>query len=167
MCKNLEFEFRFGNETCSCEIRADGEIWCCDVCSTTLDIRGQLVTEESSRILGFDTLVPRYRSEQHALACGVTEEEIELERDRALAAWETLRTAKHTQIPQYPVDQFYRMSVLDISEELVTEESVRLLGYCCLSQTHAPDYNKGQGQVDYHLELHAQRRSNLQTLLSH
>lgn len=34
---------------CSCEVLADGTIWCCDVCSTEADPEGQLLTEESDR----------------------------------------------------------------------------------------------------------------------
>lgn len=88
-----KFEFN-----CSCEISLSGNLWCCDVCSTTLDPTGQLVTEESERILGFDTLVPRYRSEAHAIACGVTEEQIIAERDRALEARITLIEAQRAQV---------------------------------------------------------------------
>lgn len=70
---------------CSCEILPSGDLWCCDVCSTTLDLRAELVTDESDRLLGYDQLLDvTYTSEADALRAGVSEEEILDARERCM-----------------------------------------------------------------------------------
>lgn len=67
---HLQFE-------CGCEMLSSGELSLCDVCLTTLDLGGLLVTEESSRILGFDELLDTtYPTRTAAIADGVSEDEI-------------------------------------------------------------------------------------------
>jgi hypothetical protein len=106
-----KFEF-----DCSCEIALSGELWCCDVCSTTLDPTGQLVTEEQDRILGWDVLLPRYRTEAHAVACGVSEEEIFAAREDALIAWDNLFNAQRTQLPSYDAHHYIALEPAMLGE---------------------------------------------------
>ncbi len=90
---SLAFEFE-----CSCEISPAGEIWCCDVCSTTLDLKDELSTEESLRLRGWDDLIDvSYTSIGAALDAGVSEETIHASMDRELEYQATLDALRETE----------------------------------------------------------------------
>ncbi len=49
--RSVEYDF-----ACSCEVLPSGDLWCCDVCITTADPLGQLVTDEGERVPFVNTL---------------------------------------------------------------------------------------------------------------
>jgi hypothetical protein len=65
------------NFDCSCEVLPSGDFWCCDYCSSQLDLLDELVTEESDRLRGYSQLTDvSYTSEADARAHDVSEDEI-------------------------------------------------------------------------------------------
>jgi hypothetical protein len=95
LCHHLHFE-------CGCELLPSGEISLCDVCLTTLDLHAQLITEESSRILGYDELLGKtYTCAAAAIADGVSEKEIDESNRRTMDLGD--------EITQRQLAQFYML----------------------------------------------------------